>query len=179
MSRRKATQQWQQKLASKDTPEYEELNDEVYKNISSSPHFEDSIGWHVAWQERRMKTRTARAWVRRLLWRYGTDLGGATRDTLYREAYRLYQEAVKDAEYKIFDNLMELLGEQPRVPYLWMVKDGKVSQEEYDQARAELDVWYAKLYALRNAARLSDDYVDIPTDYEVTFKLKDKEATTE
>jgi hypothetical protein len=181
--RRKATQRWQQKLATKDTVEYEELNAEVYKNVNSSPHFDDSIGWHVALEERYMKrplkSAYARAWLRRLLWRYGMNLEGATRKTLYREAYRLYEDAVDDGRREVWDQLLKLIGEQPRQIFHWDVEEGRATQEERDQAHADLQDWYGKLYAIRNATGMTGNYADFPTDWEITFTKKNKPITIE
>jgi hypothetical protein len=176
--RRKATQKWQQKLATKDTPEYEELNAEVYANIHASPHWEDSIGWHMSYpKEYKMKTGYARAWLRRLLWRYGMNLEGATRKNLYREAYRLYEDAFANGQQEVFNKLVELIGEQPRVHYRWDLEEGKVTQEQMNQEQADLQDWYGKLYAIRNATDLTGGYVDFPTDWEITFTKREKETT--
>ena len=181
--RRKATQRWQQKLATKDTPEYEELNAEVYRNINSSPHFDDSIGWHMSHEEhytrRPLKSGYARAWLRRLLWRYGMTLEGATRKTLYREAYRLYEDAREDGRQEVWQKLMELLGEQPRTFYRWDVEEGRATQEQADQAQAELKDWYEKLYALRMAAGLGGQYGPWETGFELTFKEKEKSTSVD
>ena len=180
MTRRKATQKWQQSLPDKDSEAYEELNAEVYEAINTSPHREDSIGWHMSWPwDYTHKTGYARAWLRRLLWRYGTDLKGATRKNLYREAYRLYEDAVDRAKQDMFNKMIELIGEQPGQIFRRDIVSGKFTQEQADQAQAELKDWYGKLYAVRNAMGLTGGYADFETDWEITFTKKEKPTSVE